>query len=60
MAATSTCIHVTGTTATPNSATCEECGSGTALRAAPSAATSVAASRSSPTTRRTSKLPATR
>jgi CPA1 family monovalent cation:H+ antiporter len=31
-AATSTCTHVTGVTATPNSPTCEECGSGEALR----------------------------
>ena len=32
MATTTNCSHVTGTIATPNSATCEECGSGTALR----------------------------
>jgi CPA1 family monovalent cation:H+ antiporter len=32
MATTTDCPHVTGSIATPNSATCEECGSGTALR----------------------------
>ena len=32
MAVPSHCTHVTGTVATPNSATCEECGSGVSLR----------------------------
>jgi uncharacterized UBP type Zn finger protein len=32
MAASSNCPHVTGTTATPASATCEECGSRVNLR----------------------------
>ena len=32
MATSTDCTHVTGATATPNSATCEECGSGVSLR----------------------------